>query len=89
MIHDLKRQRVLVSAIALRVGCDRKTVRNYLERGREAPVYDPRAPKPRLLEPFEGLSASAGCPVSGTFPASAGCARSATWAIGYFRETWW
>jgi transposase len=54
MIHDLKRQGLSVSAIARRVGCDRKTVRKYLERGLEAPVYGPRAPRPRLLEPFEG-----------------------------------
>jgi transposase len=36
------------------VGLDRKTVRRYLERGLEAPVYGPREPRPRLLEPFEG-----------------------------------
>lgn len=33
MIHDLKRQGLSVSAVARRVGCDRKTVRKYLERG--------------------------------------------------------
>lgn len=53
MIHDLKRQGLSVSAIARRVGCDRKTVRKYLERGMEAPVYGPRAPRGRLLAPFE------------------------------------
>ncbi len=53
MIQDLKRQGLSVSAIARRVGCDRKTVRKYLERGLEAPVYSPRAPRPRLMDPFE------------------------------------
>jgi transposase len=53
MIHDLKRQGLSVSAIARRVGCDRKTVRKYLEQGMEAPAYGPRAPRARLIEPFE------------------------------------
>jgi len=53
MIHDLKRQGLTVSAIARKVGCDRKTVRKYLDRGLVAPAYGPRAPRPRLLEPFE------------------------------------
>jgi transposase len=33
---------------------DRKTVRKYLDRGLEVPVYGPREPRPRLLEPYEG-----------------------------------
>lgn len=53
LIHDLKRQGLTISAIARKVGLDRKTVRRYLERGLEAPVYGPRAPRPRQLEPFE------------------------------------
>jgi transposase len=52
LIHDLKRQGLSVSAIARKVGLDRKTVRKYLERGLEAPVYGPRAPRPRQLAPF-------------------------------------
>jgi transposase len=54
LIHDLKRQGLSIAAIARQVGLDRKTVRRYLERGLEAPVYGPREPRPRLLEPFEG-----------------------------------
>ena len=42
MILDLHRQGLSVSAIALQLGIDRKTVREYLARGLEAPVYGPR-----------------------------------------------
>jgi transposase len=68
MILELKRQGLGVSAIARQTGLDRKTVRKYLERGLEAPVYGPREPGDRLaerfrsylsdrLEAFPGLSA--------------------------------
>ncbi len=53
VIHDLKRQGLSISAIARKTGLDRKTVRKYLERGLEAPSYSPRAPRARLIEPFE------------------------------------
>ncbi len=53
LIHDLKRQGLSVTAIALKLGCDRKTVRKYLKQGLEAPVYKTREPVPNLLEPFE------------------------------------
>ena len=53
LIHDLKRQGLSVSAIARKLGLDRKTVRKHLERGMEAPAYGPRAPRPPLIEPFE------------------------------------
>jgi transposase len=39
MILDLHRQGLSVSAIALQLGIDRKTVRKYLARGLEVPVY--------------------------------------------------
>ncbi len=42
-----------VSAIARRIGIDRKTVRKYIERGLEPPHYGPRQPRARRLEPFE------------------------------------
>ncbi|TIS17424.1 MAG: helix-turn-helix domain-containing protein, partial [Mesorhizobium sp.] len=41
MILDLHRQGLSVSAIARQSGIDRKTVRKYIERGLEAPVYGP------------------------------------------------
>ena len=47
MILDLHRQGLSVSAIALQLGIDRKTVRKYLARGLEVPVYGPRPPRPR------------------------------------------
>lgn len=68
MILELKRQGLGVSAIARQTGLDRKTVRKYLERGLEVPLYGSRAPGERLaehyqefllqrLETFPGLSA--------------------------------
>ena len=53
MIHDLKRQGLSVSAIARKLGLDRKTVRRYLDRGMEPPAYGPRAPRARLIGPYE------------------------------------
>ncbi len=45
MILELHRQGVSVSAIARQVGLDRKTVRKYIERGLEPPMYGPRPPR--------------------------------------------
>ena len=53
LIHDLKKQGLSVSAIARKVGCDRKTVRKYLELGLEAPVYGPRQPRAGVIAPYE------------------------------------
>jgi transposase len=53
VILDLHRQGLTVTAIAERVGIDRKTVRKYIERGLEPPVYQPRPPRPTKLAPFE------------------------------------
>lgn len=53
LIHDLKKQGLSISAIARKVGSDRKTVRKYLDRGLEAPVYGPRQPRTRVIEPYE------------------------------------
>ena len=41
-----------VSAIARELGIDRKTVRRYIARGLEPPVYGPRKPRERLIDPF-------------------------------------
>lgn len=53
LINDLHKQGLSVSAIARKVGCDRKTVRKYIERGLEAPVYGPRQSRARIIEPYE------------------------------------
>lgn len=53
LIQDLHKQGLSMSAIARKVGCDRKTVRKYLERGLDVPVYGPRAPRERLIDQFE------------------------------------
>jgi D5 N terminal like/Helix-turn-helix domain len=53
LIHDLKRQGLSVSAIARKLGMDRKTVRKHLEVGIASPAYRPRAAQPRLIEPYE------------------------------------
>src|SRR3954454_3358183 len=43
MILELHRQGLSITAIARRTGRDPKTVRKYIERGIEAPVYGPRS----------------------------------------------
>lgn len=53
MIQNLKSEGLSVSQIAARTGLDRKTVRKYLDRGLEAPVYGPRAPRERVIAPYE------------------------------------
>src|SRR3954464_13308880 len=53
LIHDLKRQGLSVSAIARKVGLDRKTVRRHRERGLPPPTCGPRPPRPRQLAPYE------------------------------------
>ena len=53
VILDLHKQGLTISAIAEHTGLDRKTVRKYIEQGLEAPVYGPRQPRPRLIEPYE------------------------------------
>ena len=52
MILDLDRQGLTVSAIARELGVDRKTVSRYIARGLEPPVYGPRKPRKRLIDPF-------------------------------------
>ena len=52
LIHDLRRQGLSVSAIARQMGCDRKTVRKYLETGLEPPLYGPRAPRGSKLDGY-------------------------------------
>jgi transposase len=53
MILELHRQGLSVTAIARRTGRDPKTVRKYIERGIEAPVYGPRSVgRPSKLGPY-------------------------------------
>ncbi|APX18080.1 integrase (plasmid) [Phaeobacter inhibens] len=52
LIHDLRRQGLSISAIARKVGSDRKTVRKYLEQGLQAPSYSPRPLQGSLLDPY-------------------------------------
>jgi transposase len=52
MILDLHRQGLSVSAIARQLDLDRKTVRKYIARGLEPPVYGPRAPRPTKIDPY-------------------------------------
>ena len=54
MILEWHRQGMSVSAIARQSGLDRKTVRKYIHRGLEAPVYGPRKPRQTVLDPFTG-----------------------------------
>ena len=52
MILELHREGVSISDIARRTGLDRKTVRKYIARGLEPPVYSPRPPRPLLIDGF-------------------------------------
>ena len=53
---QLHRQGLSITAIARRTGRDPKTVRKYVERGIEAPVYGPRSVgRPSKLVPFMGF----------------------------------
>ena len=53
MILDLHRHGLSVTAIARRTGRDPKTVRKYIERGLELPVYGPRqVGRPNKLAPY-------------------------------------
>lgn len=52
MILDLHRQGLSVTAIARQLGMDRKTVRKYIARGLEPPVYQPRSERPRASDAF-------------------------------------
>ena len=53
MILELHQQGMSVSAIARRSGLHRRTVKKYLARGVEPPVYGPRLPRPTKLTKFE------------------------------------
>jgi transposase len=53
VILDLHRQGLSVSAIARRVGVDRKTVCRYIERGLEPPAYQARQPCVTKVAPFQ------------------------------------
>lgn len=55
MILDLHRQGLSISAIARRTGRDPKTIRKYIERGLEPPVYRPRqVGRPGKIAPYIG-----------------------------------
>ena len=53
MILDLHRQGLSITAIARRTGRDPKTIRKYIERGLEPPVYGPRrVGRPNKIAPY-------------------------------------
>ena len=52
MILDLHRQGLSVAAIARETGKDAKTIRRYIARGLEPPVYGPRPPQACRLDPL-------------------------------------
>ena len=52
MILELHREGLPISDIARRAGLDRKTVRKYIARGLEPPVYSPRPRRPLSIDGF-------------------------------------
>ena len=52
MIHKLRQDGLTIRAIARRTGLNRKTVRKYLQRGLDPPIYGPRAPRPSVLDGY-------------------------------------
>src|SRR5262245_12730996 len=50
-ILEMKRAGLSVTGISNAIGIDRKTVRKYLDIA-ETPTDGPRAPRPRILDPF-------------------------------------
>jgi transposase len=52
MILELHRQGLSPTAIARRLGIDRKTVRKYIARGLELPSYRRASPRPRCTDAF-------------------------------------
>lgn len=53
-ILELHRQGLSISAIATRLGMDRKTIRKYIRDGIQVPRYGPRTPRPCVVDPFIG-----------------------------------
>jgi transposase len=53
MILELHEQGLSISAIALRTGFDRKTVRKYIKEGLVVPRYSPRAGRSGVLTQYE------------------------------------
>jgi transposase len=53
MILELHRQGLSVAAIARETGKDAKTIRRYIARGLEPPVYGPRPPQPCRLDAYK------------------------------------
>ncbi len=51
-ILELHQQGLSISAIATRLGMDRKTIRKYIKDGIQAPRYGPRAPRRCVVDPF-------------------------------------
>lgn len=52
VILELHQQGLSVSAIAERMGMDRKTVRKYIAQGVQVPRYGPRRPRPCVIDPY-------------------------------------
>jgi transposase len=59
MILDLHREGMSISAIARRVGLDRKTVSRYIDRGLEPPAYGPRERRATKVGSVRGCSSVA------------------------------
>ena len=56
VILDLHRQGLKVAMIARQLGIDRKTVRKYLAKDIGMPIYGPRQPRKRLVDPAKSVT---------------------------------
>ena len=65
MILDLHRQGLSIKAIARCTVRDPKTIRKYIERGLEPPVYGPRRPAPGRIVPSPRGRRGGGLTVNG------------------------
>lgn len=54
VILELHQQWLSVSAVAERMGMDRKTIRKYIAQGVQVPWYGPRRPRPCVIDPYRG-----------------------------------
>jgi transposase len=56
LLHHFLKEGLSKTAIACKLGIDRRTIYRYLKSGKNGPRYGPRPPKPYLIDPFRVYS---------------------------------